>query len=124
MTYSSEMYGREAARLIDAHATSVTEHNSAESFFLYLAFQDCHSPYSAPQQYLSRFPDLKAMRLTFNAMISAVDDAVGMISEALDRHPTVYKGRTVIVFSGDNGGPAKNANNWPLVRTILHAGAA
>ena len=77
MTYSTEMYGREAVKLIDSHAAktrAATVKN--EGFFLYLAFQDCHAPYSAPQRYLDRLPQLKGMRKYFNAMIAAVDDQV------------------------------------------------
>ena len=44
---------------------------SSQGLFLYVAFQDAHSPYSAPDKYMARFPQLKAMRLTFNAMVSA-----------------------------------------------------
>merc|ERR1719183_150392 len=41
MTYSTEMYGREAARLIDAHAAAVATGTQSGGFFLYFAFQDC-----------------------------------------------------------------------------------
>jgi hypothetical protein len=40
MTYSTEMYGDEAVRLVDEHATKVLAGDSTDGFFLYFAFQD------------------------------------------------------------------------------------
>ena len=51
------------------------------------------------------------------AMMSALDDAVGNLTKALNARGMLNN--TVIAFSSDNGGPAHGfdmnyANNWPL----------
>lgn len=42
--YSTFMYAREAARLIEAH-------DQSRPFFLYMAFQNSHAPYQVPHEY-------------------------------------------------------------------------
>lgn len=54
------------------------------------------------------------MKRVYNSNMAAIDDAVGQLREALEAHPATYENRTLIVFSADNGGPFKAANNVPL----------
>merc|ERR1719253_885482 len=79
-----------------------------------MAFQNCHAPYSAPQEYLDKFPNLKKgkSRQCYNAMMNALDESVGRIVAAL-KTSGLYE-NTVIIWTSDNGGPAHMANNWPL----------
>ncbi len=95
--YVTELIGREAVRLIEGH-------DPKTPLFLYLAFTAPHSPYQAPQAYLERYagePD--AARRAYAAMISAMDDQVGEVVRALERHG--LRENTLIVFQSDNGGP-------------------
>ena len=79
-----------------------------------MAFQNSHAPYQVPQEYLDLYPNLpqEGSQRCFNAMCSALDESVGVIADAL--HTTGMYSNTVIVYSSDNGGPAKESNNLPL----------
>lgn len=94
--YSTELIGREAARVI-------RERDKAKPLFLYVPFNGVHSPHQVPEKYLGLYPDLKGNRRTYAAMISAVDDAVGVIAKALDEEK--LRDNTLVIFSSDNGGP-------------------
>jgi arylsulfatase A-like enzyme len=53
-------------------------------------------------------------RLIVKAQVSALDDAVANLTNALKAHPGVWE-NTVLVFQGDNGGPTFEAHsNAPL----------
>jgi arylsulfatase A-like enzyme len=103
----TEAFGQEAVAFIERH--------KGEPFFLYLAFNAVHVPLQATDAYLGRFPEIPSRsRRTYAAMLSAMDDAVGLVrrklrAEGLDRE-------TLIVFLSDNGGhPLANAaRNDPL----------
>lgn len=94
--YSTELIGKEAARLI-------RERDKAKPLFLYVPFNGVHSPFQVPDRYLSLYPQFKGNRKTYAAMISAVDDAVGEIVKAANE--SGLGDNTLIVFSSDNGGP-------------------
>jgi len=85
-----------------------------QHFMLYLAYNAPHTPLQATEKYLSRFPNIKdKRRRTYAAMVSAVDDGVGRVLDALKE-----KGldeNTIVVFLSDNGGANNNASdNGPL----------
>ncbi len=85
-----------------------------QHFMLYLAYNAPHTPLQATEKYLSRFPSIKdKRRRTYAAMVSAVDDGVGRVLDALKE-----KGldeNTIVVFLSDNGGAKNNASdNGPL----------
>jgi len=85
-----------------------------QHFMLYLAYNAPHTPLQATEKYLSRFPNIKdKRRRTYAAMVSAVDDGVGRVLDALKE-----KGldeNTIVVFLSDNGGAKNNASdNGPL----------
>jgi len=63
----------------------------------------------APQKYLDRFPDLPWDRQIMAAMLSAVDDGVGEIMNALERHG--IRDNTCVYFQSDNG-PSRETRNW------------
>ncbi|MEN8128326.1 MAG: sulfatase-like hydrolase/transferase [Planctomycetota bacterium] len=96
-------------------AVSFIERHKDESFFLFLAYDAPHMPLQATEKYLSRFPEIKnEKRKTYAAMVSAVDDGVGRVLEALRK--LKLEDNTLVIFFSDNGGPEhKNAsNNGPL----------
>jgi arylsulfatase I/J len=94
--YDSTLFGSDAVRVIERHDTS-------KPLFLYLAFTAPHTPYQAPHQYLDGYqaiPD--PARRAYAGQITAMDDEIGKVVEALDKRG--MRDNTLIVFSSDNGG--------------------
>ncbi len=105
--YATELIGREAVRIIRAR-------DKAKPLFLYVPFFGVHSPFQVPDRYLSLYPQFQGNRKIYAAMISALDDAVGEIIQALEDENLLSD--TLIVFSSDNGGPnpGRLSDNGPL----------
>ena len=91
--YSTELFAQEAAQFIRDHR--------AGPFFAYVPFNAPHYPMHAPKKYLERFPNLEPERRTYAAMISALDDGVGLVLRTLRELRLTEN--TLIFFSGDNG---------------------
>lgn len=94
------------------------ERHRGEPFFLYLAFHAPHSPVQTIDKYYQRFPQIEnETARIYAAMISAVDDWVGAVLDALRRHG--LEERTLVIFTSDNGA-AKTSDidgkrNAPLI---------
>lgn len=87
-------------------AASVIDRYKDQPFFLYVAYRAPHVPLDAPQKYLDRFPgEMPGRRRQALAMLSAVDDGVGLITDTLEKHGLTE--RTLIFYIGDNGAPLK-----------------
>jgi arylsulfatase A-like enzyme len=87
-------------------AASVIERYKDQPFFLYVAYRAPHTPLDAPKRYVDRFPgEMPERRRAALAMLSAVDDGVGLITSTLKKHSLTEK--TLIFFIGDNGAPLK-----------------
>ncbi len=94
--YDTTLFGKEAARLIERQ-------DAQKPLFMYLAFTAPHTPYQAPQEYLDRYPNIAdPSRRAYAAMISAMDDEVGRVIQALEKRG--MRENTLIVFHSDNGG--------------------
>lgn len=105
--YLTDAFADEAVRFIERH--------KQQPFFLYLPFNAVHVPLQATEKYLDRFPDIPHQaRRTYAAMLSAMDDAVGRVSQKLAKER--LERETLIFFLSDNGGhPLANAaHNDPL----------
>jgi arylsulfatase A-like enzyme len=87
-------------------AAALIERYKDTPFFLYLAYRAPHVPLDAPQKYLDRFsgkmPERRRQAL---AMLSAVDDGVGLVTATLKKHGLTEK--TLLFLIGDNGAPLK-----------------
>ena len=108
--YNTYMYATEAKKLIETHAAKYPK--DEQLFFLYMAFQNCHAPYQVPDKYQAMYPSLKAgSQRCFNAMVTAMDETVGVIHSTLKaaNGGRMYN-NSLIVYSSDNGGPAKMSN--------------
>jgi arylsulfatase A-like enzyme len=113
--YSTELFAREAAQFV--------RDNRSNPFFLYVPFNGVHYPMHAPRKYVDYFPDLEPERRTYAAMVSAVDDGVGLLMRTLrELHLTE---NTLVMFAADNGAirdpraglnqqPAKAGDNGPF----------
>ncbi len=90
----------------NARAVDFIEKNHDKPFFLYIAHRAPHVPLNVTEKYLKRFPgEMPLRRKKALAMISCMDDGVGMILESLRKHRIEEK--TIIFFMSDNGAPLK-----------------
>jgi arylsulfatase A-like enzyme len=104
--YLTDAFTREGVSFINRHAT--------EPFFLYLAYNAPHSPYDIPQNYMHRVANITDPdRRIYAAMVTALDDGVGQVLQALQARNLLNK--TLIFFLSDNGAPqATFTRNYPL----------
>lgn len=87
-------------------AASIIERYKDKPFFLYVAYRGPHTPLDAPKSYMDRFPgEMPERRRAALAMLSAIDDGVGLITGTLKKYGLTEK--TLIFFIGDNGAPLK-----------------
>ena len=105
--YLTDAFAREAVAFIEKH--------HQEPFFLYVPFNAVHTPIQATEKYKQRFSHVenKGQR-TYNAMVSALDEAIGSILNVLKKHR--LEKNTLVVFLNDNGGPLYTGvqSNGPL----------
>jgi len=98
--YCTTLLGKEAVRVIERHDT-------ARPLFLYLSFSAPQAPLRATKEYLDLYKDVRdEQRRTYAAMVTALDDAVGMVVAAIGKKGMTAN--TLIVFHSDNGGALPN----------------
>jgi len=122
MDYATDAFGREAAAYVERH--------KGKPWMLYLAFNAVHTPMDATSERLTKFAGIKdKTRRTYAAMMSAMDDNIGRVIQAL-KDSGQYE-NTLVTFISDNGGPTMNgvtvngSSNGPLrgsKRTTLEGG--
>ncbi len=95
--YSTHLLAKEAVRFVD-------EQKNGRPFFLYLAFNAPHAPHQVPDSYKAPYASLPEPRRTYAGMVSAMDEAIGQLLDALERNGQTRN--TLVVFASDNGGPA------------------
>lgn len=94
--YVTTLIGNDAVRLIE-------NHDPDKPLYLYLAFTSPHTPYQAPQEYLDKYKDIADPdRRAYAAMITAMDDQIGRVIDALERRK--MRDNALILFHSDNGG--------------------
>jgi arylsulfatase A-like enzyme len=105
--YTTDLFARETAAFIANHR--------AQPWFACLSFNAVHIPLQALDKHKQRFPNIAdPKRKTFAGMVSAMDDAVGVVLAKL--RELQLEDNTLIFFLSDNGGPtaATTARNNPL----------
>lgn len=105
--YTTHLIANEAVQRID-------QRDKSKPLFLYVAFNGVHSPYEAPQKYVTPYAQFSAKRKIYAGMTTAVDEAVGQIVDALRRQGILEN--TIILFASDNGGaaPGRISSNAPF----------
>jgi len=106
--YLTEEFSEEAVSFIERHKD--------KPFFLFLSYNAPHTPMQATKKYLDRFPNIEnKKRKTYAAMVSAVDDGVGLLLDKLKA--LNLEENTLVFFLSDNGGPEpKNASDNGILR--------
>ena len=106
-TYSSKLFQNKATKII-------SEHDKSKPLFLYLPFQSVHGPLQVPTQYKHmQDKSVNKDRRTFLGMITAMDDAIGNVTQALKNKNMMDN--TIIIFLSDNGGITHfGGDNSPL----------
>ena len=120
--YLTDAFGREAVSFVTRHKD--------QPFLLYLAFNAVHTPMHATDSRLKQFASIRdPTRKTYAAMLTAMDEAVGKVLDAL--RSAQLEENTLIFFLSDNGGPTmlgttiNGSRNHPLrgsKRTTLEGG--
>ncbi|MFT3713120.1 MAG: sulfatase [Archangium sp.] len=93
-SYSTDRFTTDAISFIDAH--------QKEPFFLYLPFQNPHTPFQAKREDWDAFPNEKdPIRRTYLALIRSLDHSIARVMKALkDRG---LDENTLVIFMSDNG---------------------
>ena len=93
--YLTKVFARRAAAFI--------ERNQKNPFLCYLPFNAIHGPFQAPEDLYEKYSSEKdhKRRLTM-AMIDSLDQAVGIVLDALERF--ALEENTLVIFLSDNGG--------------------
>lgn len=114
--HSPEKFDKYLTDQFSDEGVAFIERHKKEPFFLFMSYNAPHTPLQASQKYLDRFKGIKdKKRRTYAAMVSAVDDGVGMILEKLRKEK--IEDNTIIFFMSDNGGPeSKNSSDNGLLR--------
>ena len=88
-------------------------HYPTTPFFLYVAFQEAHSPYQVDPKYRHLYPELDGQPQAQNlaGMVTHTDEMVGDIYDSLTE--TTWLNNTILVFSADNGGPGGQDGRSP-----------
>jgi arylsulfatase A-like enzyme len=98
--------GTYLADFLTDRAVGFIEKNKDRPFFLYLPHFGVHAPYQAKKELIARYQKKKPAGghrdPVYAAMIDSVDQSVGRILAKLDA--LKLAGRTVVIFSSDNGG--------------------
>lgn len=131
--YETFLLGREGARWI-------RDRDENKPFLLYMPFIAPHTPLEAPDDLIAKYEDMDDdrkparspqtddsrrisrligqegdVRATYAAVVDAMDQAIGMVLEALDDEGVTDD--TIVLFFSDNGGAAYalgGADNVPL----------
>lgn len=103
--YTTDAFAARAADWIEKH--------KGAPWFLYMPFNAVHAPHEASDKYLRRFAHISdPRRREFDGMLSAMDDAVGIVLATL--RELELEDNTLVFFISDNGAPGGRGGNGAL----------
>ncbi|MEM8668027.1 MAG: sulfatase-like hydrolase/transferase [Planctomycetota bacterium] len=103
--YSTDLLTRETIRLIE-------KHDDRKPLCIVVAFNAPHSPFQAPEELIAKYSDqLDTRNATYAAMVDSMDQGIGKILAAIDKHG--MRDDSIVVFTSDNGA-ARMGTNRPL----------
>ncbi|PFX34029.1 arylsulfatase B-like [Stylophora pistillata] len=107
-TYSVNAFTKRAEQIVKSHDAQ------NGPLFLYMAFQNVHSPVQAPKQHVDKYSFINdTIRRSYAGMVDIMDEAVGNITGAF-KEAGLWD-NTLMIFSTDNGGVPKNGGyDYPL----------
>lgn len=124
-TYSEWLVAQRGVQFLRDIATgrAAGDAEASKPFYLYLPFQNIHAPLEVQDRFRDLYPGLAhdPDMQTLNGMISAFDEAVGSVFQALQ--DTGLDKETVFLLHSDNGAPTTadtvignhtQTRNWPL----------
>jgi len=117
-TRSSERIVKSAKEFLQEHAAKFSDTNEMTPIFLYVAFQNVHSPYTTEKKFYDLYADrvdLTEEEKVMYGYLSDADTAMGLIKNELE--DLGFLQNSVLIYSNDNGGPgSKNVRdrNYPL----------
>ena len=85
---------------LTARAIEFVQKNRDRPFFLYLAHNSPHIPYSARAELVAK--NAGAFEPVYAALVETLDDTVGLLLEKLDA--LGLRDRTLVIFTSDHGG--------------------
>jgi arylsulfatase A len=100
VTKPSEGEGGKGEYDLTRAAIAFVETNRSRPFFLYLAHNSPHIPYSAKTNLSAK--NAKAFEPVYAAVIETLDDTVGLLLNKLDA--LGLRSNTIVIFTSDNGG--------------------
>lgn len=99
-TTPSESEGGKGEFALTAAACAFAEKNQDRPFFVYLAHNAPHIPYTARADRIKM--NAAAFDPTYAAVVESLDDSIGVLLKKLDSLGVA--GNTIVVFTSDNGG--------------------
>ena len=101
-----DLVGQYNTYLYSQHTIDIISKMKAQDnpFFIYLAYQSVHAPYSVPQSYVDKYASHFGGKTQqqFAGMVSAMDEGIGNITRVLKE--SGQDKNTIVVFTSDNGG--------------------
>ena len=107
-TIDYSLKGRYSGNLVRDDAVAFIRGQAAQGpaekpFFMYVPFQECHSPFQVDKNYPDLYPTLGTQGAALAGMVTHTDEMIGDIVDALNA--TKLLPNTFIIWMGDNGGP-------------------
>jgi len=100
VTKPSDTEGGKGEYDLTRAAMAFMETNRARPFFLYLAHNSPHIPYSANANLVAK--NAKAFEPVYAAVIETLDDSIGLLLHKLEA--LGLRTNTIVIFTSDNGG--------------------